>query len=537
MSLEKPTVGIRDTSLPPVVIESSIQTVTLHPDQATVIRQGHVFLEVGPAQISFTALPATLKPNSVRLVAANREHIQLRDVLVQANLPANPNAEATRTTTSEIQALEEAYYQAKDDLARLQLQKEFLQGLFQRSPHTYALGLAQNHIALEDAQAMLTFLGDQQRQVLTAIAQAEKHRHQVDQQLQAARGRLNKLKDYTPDLTYTVTTLLDVLAIGTYTFDLVYTVSGAGWTPEYTARLDTQSATIRLTRLAQVHQHSGEDWPDVALVLSTAQPSTESAPPPPPSWTLRLPSRVKGGRRSQQNPQALEDAYRMIGAIPGSEMPALDPENGRTARSVIEPLLSLDSEGNHTIPHQEHPCTVEIDQHQYSCDLIHVTYLQNLLHPYIKACLVHPDCQSDLLAGPLKLFRDGSYVGNTQLPQVMPNEPFVLYFGTTDQITLQRNLTTREAVTGETRQDILGYRIVLRNGSDIPQKCVVIETLPFSQDETIQVRLTQATPPVTPDSQGHCEWQIMLSPRATETIEYQFVIEGPRDQPILGLDS
>ncbi len=64
---------------------------------------------------------------------------------------------------------------------------------------------------------------------------------------------------------------------------LHYQVRGPSWGPSYRARLNTETATVELERLALVAQTTGEDWRGVALTLSDRpaagrQPRATAAP-------------------------------------------------------------------------------------------------------------------------------------------------------------------------------------------------------------------------------------------------------------------
>ena len=61
---------------------------------------------------------------------------------------------------------------------------------------------------------------------------------------------------------------------------LNYLVDAASWRPQYKLRAGkTAKEPVQLEYLAAVVQHTGEDWSNVKLVLSTAQPMLNAAPP------------------------------------------------------------------------------------------------------------------------------------------------------------------------------------------------------------------------------------------------------------------
>src|SRR5262249_12187627 len=60
---------------------------------------------------------------------------------------------------------------------------------------------------------------------------------------------------------------------------LNYLVETASWHPQYKLRAGKEKDPVQVEYLAAVSQQSGEDWKDVKVTLSTAQPMLNSAPP------------------------------------------------------------------------------------------------------------------------------------------------------------------------------------------------------------------------------------------------------------------
>jgi hypothetical protein len=70
-------------------------------------------------------------------------------------------------------------------------------------------------------------------------------------------------------------------------FSLSYLVDKAGWYPTYDVRVKDISQPITLAHKANVYQASGEDWKNVKLTLSTANPKQSGEKPNLPTWQLR----------------------------------------------------------------------------------------------------------------------------------------------------------------------------------------------------------------------------------------------------------
>ena len=60
---------------------------------------------------------------------------------------------------------------------------------------------------------------------------------------------------------------------------LNYLVDSVTWKPQYKLRAGKAAEPIQVDYLAAVVQHTGEEWRNVDLTLSTAQPMLSAAPP------------------------------------------------------------------------------------------------------------------------------------------------------------------------------------------------------------------------------------------------------------------
>ncbi|MDZ7936439.1 MAG: DUF4139 domain-containing protein [Emticicia sp.] len=69
-------------------------------------------------------------------------------------------------------------------------------------------------------------------------------------------------------------------------FLISYFIQNAGWTPTYDFRIDKLSEPITIAYKANVYQYSGEDWKDVKLSLSTANPRQNGVAPVLKNWIL-----------------------------------------------------------------------------------------------------------------------------------------------------------------------------------------------------------------------------------------------------------
>src|SRR5690606_4975883 len=67
---------------------------------------------------------------------------------------------------------------------------------------------------------------------------------------------------------------------------LSYVVAGAAWSPVYDARYDSTTGKLSLNYFGQISQDTSEDWSNVAITLSTAQPVTGVSLPQLEPWRV-----------------------------------------------------------------------------------------------------------------------------------------------------------------------------------------------------------------------------------------------------------
>src|SRR5207253_1642266 len=94
---------------------------------------------------------------------------------------------------------------------------------------------------------------------------------------------------------------------------LNYLVETASWRPQYKLRAGKEAKEpVRLEYLAAVTQHTGEDWAGVKLVLSTAEPMLNSAPPDLHVLNVTVTPRGTPSRTQHHAVSELEDQVKMI---------------------------------------------------------------------------------------------------------------------------------------------------------------------------------------------------------------------------------
>lgn len=531
------------TELTPVTTD--IAAVTVYPDQARITRQAQI--EVSPATMTLeiTALPTALQPDSIQAYAEGSAQVTLQKPYLE---PLESSVQANQSALlQELHEVEAAFRRCKDTLAGLNQQQSFLTVLAENTALSFAEGLAQHGVTLAAIAEFLEFFERTHQQVSAAIATHERQKHELDIQLQAVRQAAQQFENAPPPPQYRILIPLTVEQPGMVNLRLIYDVHQAQWNPVYDVRLERDQHSLKIDCIAEIQQNTGESWESVDLRVSTAAPEKNPAIPDPS--LLRVQPFLKKtepepDRRMQRNlksrSRVLDDTYRMLGALPGSEIPLAATDNDVSENSDLQPasaIISFRAIALAHVPSDFKPHRIPVGQLHLDNEFTYIALPQRHSAPYLCTELTNPPDKWPLLPGQAHLFRASGYVGEVEFNYVAPGESFQLSLGLDERVTVQRELVTKDTQNRETCVDLRSYRLSIHNPFNYSIDVTVLEQIPVSRTDDITISLVQAEPTATINSAGQCQWGIQLAAHETRHIYYQYAVEHPADVPITGLEA
>jgi uncharacterized protein (TIGR02231 family) len=528
-----------------IPVETEIVAVTVYPEQARVTRQGQLEVKMPQVILDIGPLPATLAPPSIQAYAGGSAQVMVQKPTLK---PFFRNddwlAEESRLSDRFHQA-ETQFHLCKDTIAGLQQQQAFLQSLADKSARTLAQGLAQQTTDLAHVTEFTQFLEASHQRLSQAIAEQERRKQDLDHQLQTTRQALQQFQASGKTPKYHIQLPLMVQQPGTVELRIIYDVTDAKWQPAYDVRLQADHPSLQIDCIAEVQQQTGEDWPAVALKVSTAVP--EKTPAIPEASLLRLPSTLRPKPATSAAPprrhsrkvvsSVLDDTYRMLGALPGSEIPPqtegdpvgdakLQPANAIICFVAPAPGCVLSDGEVHRVP---------VGQLQLESRLTYVALPQRCSSAYLCAALTNPPDKWPLLPGTAYLFRDGGYVGAETFEYVAPGASFQLSLGLDERVPIQRELVTQQSTEEPQGRDLRAYRLVLSNPFDHAIDVTVIEQIPISRSDDVVVQVTKAQPAADLDPDHQCRWLTQLAPQSSQYIFYEYEVKYPPDVSLSNL--
>ena len=532
-------------------LDAPITHVTVFTDGARVVRAGETRLAAGPRTVVIGNLPASMDTASVR-VAARGEDLDLLNVEVRRRVSADPLREQAARLRAEVERWRDAVQGLDDEDAAEQAGLGFLGHLSEAAATSLARAVSSGRAGYDELSGMAGHLSASTANSLTRRREIALRKRVAEQELAAAEARLRAAQDGGQQVEF-VEVALDVEARADTEaeIELTYHVWNASWQPLYDLVLDGER--LNVSYLAEVTQQTGEDWPEVTLVLSTTHQGQSQTLPELSPWYVGRPQprpapahammARSGGMAKESAPGAPE--YDEAGVVAFAA--AASPQARRARRAPMlaaEPVESESGAGfSYTVarplavPGDGDPHKTLVAKFDADAVLDYLTVPVLAPEAYLRATVTNGALL--LLPGRARIFHGGQFVGETHLDTVAPGEEFEVQLGVDDQIKVERKLRRRaasKALLGGTRTIDIAYEITVDNHRDRQATVSVHDHIPLSTDGDIKVRAREASPPpAETDDLGELTWNLTLAPRASAAIKHRFTVEHPAQAAVVGL--
>ncbi len=543
-----------------VDLDAPIREVTVYTDQALVIRRGSVTLtEAGESAITLGGLPQRLTKESLRASARAAMGARLLGVDVSEEFHAAAPEEQLARLRGEITALEREVSALGQRLALIKRQRGWLDTLGEQSARSLAFGMTRGSAQPDDATRIFSFTRDESERLSALWLDTRRERKDKLEALEAKRREYATLAAGAGSDRLRAVIRVAVDAPGEVAVEVTYLVPAARWTPRYDARVDTQTAKLRLSQQALVSQWTGEDWSGAPLSLSTARPSAATTlPDEAPTWFIDqfrpLPPpqpRAYAAMAAPTGPLRAA-AAKSMGA--GVEMDAyMAPPEETVVADVGFAAASVERagaaqifrvSGGADIPSDGQPHTVGLGDDDLPVTLEYVAAPVVASGAHLRATATNTVGHT-LPAGALHAFHVGpageEYVGETRIESVAEGAPLKLYLGVDDSVTVKRELVERDTdkgnlLQGGIRRTALSYRVTIANRTQSQQRVILLDRLPVSRHERIKVKPLEMRPqPSAQTGLDQLTWTLTLAPGEERKVEWRMQIESPADMEVSGL--
>lgn len=275
-------------------LKSKVDEVTVFLQGAQVVRNASVSLKPGTATYVFKGLSAYLDPTSIQVKGIG--NFTVLSVTPKTDfLGETAQTEQSKKIRDTLDQLLDTRAEIQNELGILNQQEQYLQ-------MNRAVKGDQN-LNATDFEQITTYFYKQMAGISRKKLEFTRQLEDLQKKIRKYQNQLNAIQGKTLDQSVDVYVEVKAEKAGNAEIRLSYYVMAAGWTPSYDIRVNEINKPFSLVYKASVFQNSGEDWSQVKLTFSNANPNESGNVPELLPYVLRL-GRYGGAGEYRKNTNA-----------------------------------------------------------------------------------------------------------------------------------------------------------------------------------------------------------------------------------------
>jgi len=499
-----------------------VRAVTMYRDRAVVVRGASYPLRQGANVLRFDGFSPNLKDVSLRARIAGAPGCRIVNVTSWTDQRRQIQDAKVREADEQLRTIEAGLQTNRNEAGRLATVLTYLE------KYRASLRKAISEQTLEGAPELdkwreaLATVNARHDDIGQALAKAERERERLNTERAGALATLKELENPQPKSVRVIEVHIQADKAGEAGLEILYEMAQCGWSPLYEVR-EQADGKVRLLYHAGLRQHTEEDWENVKVTLSTAEPAVAAQRPKLARLEVRTRPLAEGeSLASARMIETRTETAPDVALVQSTHSLEMDVRQEATSFAMELPTPV-------TIPRDGRLAKVTIaasELHEQT-DLWLVPEAQKHVYRRLKAANPVP---IPMLPGEFQAFHRDSYVGTAPMPFTPVAGTFDIATGTDPEIEVQvgGHMTSKSEETRVYRKTVR-----ITNGKRTPIQVTVAYAIPVSEVEEAAVERLDREGSVPPDTfdpkKGHLYWTRKIAPGATDTVEFWYSVSGPRD--------
>lgn len=513
-------------------IPSSIKEVTVFQRGAQVTRTGQTTISKGQSTLIFTGISPQIDPNSIQFSSVGDFTILSINHKLDYLTPPEKD--------EKLGALETQKESLHDQLA----EEKAILSVFQEEENLIiankSLASQQNGVDIENLKATAEFYRSRIKEIRLeklsiskTIKNLQAEIKKIDQQLQTLKAK------FQPKATSEVWVAVSADQEAKAAFTLTYLINNAGWTPLYDIRVKDINSPAQLQYKAKVYQNSGEDWKQVKLSLSTGNPRQSGTRPVLTPWWLYTHPPIAYRQRARKESLGMADQEYLEeeSAAEDTYVKKAEVQAGYANATAIENTTSWEFQIrlSYDVPSNGQPYTVGIDEHELPATYEYYVAPKLDKNAYLTAKVTNWE-DFRLLSGTANLFFEGTFLGQSHLDVSSTQDTLAISLGQDKSIVVERTRDEQfkdRQFIGSKQTQKTGWKIKLRNKKRQAVSLVLVDQVPLSTSDQIEVKLDKAKGAKFDEKTGELKWTLELAPNASEEIGFTYSVKYPKKMALV----
>jgi hypothetical protein len=568
--------------------ESGVVDVTVYQGTALVTREVKVPAGGGLTELVVGPLPPSTLDTS--LYTEGTDGIRVLTTRYRSRAVREDTREEVRKRESQIQDLNFDRQKIEREIQSTQQNLQTVDKLEQFTAATMQQLAEKGQLNAEATLQLAKYVMDQRNTLAQQVVAAQRRIEDINRQVEFLQRELAQIAAGSNRTEREAVIVLEKLDANAGTVRLNYLVSNASWRPTYKLRSANENQPVQVEYLASVEQQSGEDWGNVTMTLSTAQPMLNAAPPDllalnvdvrsaredaqaaanaPAAAKKAAEDNVQRARQLRQQAQtafnsnnfdvgnggindaaaAAQYADVLSGEFRAGDKRDADDRFASSVATIEGPSVTYRLKNRMSVPTRPDQQLVEIARLELPGEYTYKTVPVLSPHVYRLAELTNKS-EMVLLAGDANVYFGQDFVGRMALPLVAVGEKFVAGFGVDPQVQVERELVAKNrAIQGGNQVHTFDYRIRVSSFKSNAIKLQVWDRLPLGENENVGVNLVSTTPALSNDAtyvrqdrpKNLLRWDLTIEPGTTgekaNVVSYQYKLEYDRSVAITDFKS
>ncbi len=520
-------------------LDSTVSAVTVYGQGATITRTMSFDVPAGQHTLTISDIPYEFSAQSLQIMGGDGLVINASHLISQRASLEGQQMERRAALEAVIDSLEAQIRIKQEESAAAGLvinaanaRIKLLDSLGTQQAQSAAGAIEAQTLSTETLTALVTLVGSQTLSALqdaqaarTEIAAINRDMQEIQKDLNQAREDLAQLVE-PADWSYGIALQVDAAAAASGQLQISYVVEPARWYPVYRFMLDTETKTLKVARSVTVAQQTNEDWEDVVVTVSTADPfsyGSFSLPyiniaryvAPPPPMEMRSADNMGAVAFAAPAVVAIEEPARMGGAEVNFQ--------GITATYTLPAGTIIRGNAEET--------TVALSNNSFNVAL---TARASMGGDAFVVADWKNETPEPYLPGQATFFRDGAFVSDDEVDMVAAGATASLGFGKIDGLQVRRTTLRREdgssGVLTTSNDRVVAYELSVENVSNRAWDVVLYDRVPVSEQEDLIVDWSARPRPTETNVDGRrgvIAWEFALESGAHKAIKLSYELQWP----------
>lgn len=255
----------------------SIRAVTIYPDSCRISRFGKINFKKGSSGLTVNNLPHTLTEDTIRVELAKNSRIKIEDIYSEERQVENIDDNRYSEIKKEFDSLTliknslESEYRNLSNEVNLFIHKTKFKDYFNENIKPVINSKSWDGFLLLFKNRIIQNR-EKTREIIFKLID-------IEEKIKSSASMLNRFASLDKKKERFITIILNAEIDAEEEVVIHYIQNNAGWYPSYTLRADLNGGNIELSMFAMIKQLTGEDWKNIEISLSTANPLSNCSIP------------------------------------------------------------------------------------------------------------------------------------------------------------------------------------------------------------------------------------------------------------------